>query len=331
MIKGNWLKTFLVCTSFILLLILGGCKSGEDTKEKIKIVMGDYFAHYVLTYAIENGLVSSNTIDLDITYAADFAHNTELMGGNAPVGEMSISAFAQVSKQSRPSFKAVAVFVNHEGMIQSQGVSGVFVSTDSNIENPLDLVGKKIGVTNLTNNTITVFLGLCKDLYQITEEQFSFVVKPPVILKQLLEKGEVDAIILGGDPSIELFYDDNVKLVYNIDIAFREEYGYFPFPGVWVIENSFYSEHGDIVDEIQNLLTLSLEYGEAHLEELSELYAQQYGGSADFYVTIYQDHYRIVMAPIENESMNAIMTMFRFTKDRGLIEEIPSQDMFVLN
>ncbi|MFA5451499.1 MAG: hypothetical protein WC231_05890 [Dehalococcoidales bacterium] len=143
MIKGNWLKTFLICAVFILLLVLTGCKSGEDTKERIKIVMGDYFAHYVLTYAIENGFVNSNIIDLDITYAADFAHNIELLAGNAPAGEMSISAFAKASEQLRLSFKAVAVFVNHEGMIQSQGVSGVFVSTGSSIGSPSDLVGKK--------------------------------------------------------------------------------------------------------------------------------------------------------------------------------------------
>ncbi|MDD2472028.1 MAG: ABC transporter substrate-binding protein [Dehalococcoidales bacterium] len=328
--KRNRLKMVLVCILFLLPLVVTGCKSGAGMKETVKIVMGDYFAHYVLTYAIENGFVDSGIIDLDITYAADFAHNTELLGGNAPVGEMSISAFAKASEQTRPSFKAVAVFVNHEGMEQSRGVSGVFVAENSDISTPLDLVGKKIGVTNLTNNTTTVFLGLCKDLYQITEEQFSFVVKPPVMLRELLAKGEVDAIILGGDPSIELFYDDNVELVYNIDIAFKEEYGFFPFPGVWVVESGFYSEHGDIAGEIQDLMLRSLEYGEEHLEELSELYAQEYGGSADFYVTVYRNHYRIVMAPIGNESMNAIMTMFRFAKDRGLIGEIPGQDMFVL-
>ena len=312
----------------VMLMTIGviGCSDGEKEKVEVKVAMGDYFAHYVLNYAIENDLVTSNKVDVNIRYGYSYGHNEELLEGNCPMGEMSTSVFGTLPEISNISYKAVAMFVTHAGMETEKGVSMVFSAAGSDINSPEDLAGKTIGVTNVQSNTTTVFLGMLNEDYGISEDQVSFVAKPPALLAQLLIQGDLDAIVLGGDPAIANYYNDEFKVVWNLDLAFNEKYGVYTSPSLFVVDSSYLEENRDVAEAVYNLLLESVEYGEAHLDELSQLYADEKGGDAAFYKKIYIDHYSISLTPVDGLAEDAIMTTFGFTKDRGIITELPDPD-----
>ena len=78
-----------------------------------------------------------------------------------------------------------------------------------------------------------------------------------------------------------------------------------------------------------DLLKKSRAYGEAHLVELSQKYAAEFGGTPEFYQNAYNEHYSVTFDPIQGSLQTGALAIFGFVKDRGIISQIPpAETMF---
>jgi ABC-type nitrate/sulfonate/bicarbonate transport system substrate-binding protein len=286
--------------------------------------MGPYFSHYVLTYALDNELVKPET-EIEIECTPNF--NEHMMAAGGDMGEMSTAAFAIAYEKGIP-LKATNVFVVHHGLEKGEGVAMVFTSKNSSITTPGDLVGKRVGVPGLKTTTTTIFLEMLKKEYGIGEDELELIAKAPPTLPTLLDKGDIDAALMLGDVSVKTYYSDKYKVVWNVDEAFKRNYGEYPPASLLVVSSDFLENHRDRTELTVDALRQSKSYGEAHIDEICNWYANKFGGDAEYYKNAYYNHYSIYLSPITDENKMAVMAVFEFTKARGLITEVPPEEAF---
>jgi NitT/TauT family transport system substrate-binding protein len=321
--------TFSSIMLSIILLVssAAGCNPSPATKASVNIVMAPYFGTWLCTYAITSGLITSDLVDITVDQSAKF--DDQMLAGNYPIGVMNTAAFAIATEKSSIKFKAMGVYLAHTGIEATEGVAVVYTKADSSISSPTDLIGKRVGVPGMQSGTASTFLGMLKNEYGINEDQMTIIDNGLPQLIEFLNKGDIDAALLLGDPSVQTHYNSNFKVLWNVDQAFKQKYGTYNPASFLVVQTDYLDNNRQIVEAVYDLLEKGREYGEAHLAELSEKYVAEYGGSAEFYQNAYHKHYSVTFDPIEGDLETGVMAIFNFVKDRGIISEMPAaSDIF---
>jgi ABC-type nitrate/sulfonate/bicarbonate transport system substrate-binding protein len=317
---------------FCLVLLAAGalaCKSEPATKTTIKMVMATPFNTWLCTYGIREGLVTSDKVNVEITLAADY--DTQMMAGNYPMGTLSTATFAVATQNNKLPLKALSTFIVQAGALSSQGVNFVLTLAGSKIASPADLVGKKVGVPDLTGSGTSCFLALLKKDYGINENQLSLVNNSNTILMQLLKSGEIDAALLGQNTGVQAALDATYKVIWNLDKTFIQDYGSPFVASLLVVNGDFQSQNSAAVKAAYDLLKESNVYGEQHIAELAPKYAAQYGQTADFYILVFNEHSRSSLNLIEGKTQDSLMTIFQFVEDRGVITSLPDPKVVFKN
>ncbi len=319
----KWLILLSIVLSLVLLVAAAaGCNSAPKTKAAIKIVMAPYFGSWLCTYAVTNGLVTSDKVDVTIDQSAKF--DDQMLAGNYSIGAMNTAAFAIATEKSNIAFKAVGVYLAHSGTEAANGVAIVYTRAGSRLGSPADLAGKKVGVPGLQSGTASTFLGLLKSEYGISENQMTLVDNSPAQLIEFLRKGDIDAALLLGDPSVQIYYNADFQVLWNVDQAFKQKYGTYNPASFLAVQSDYLKNNRKVVEAVYELLKKGRDYGEAHLVELSQKYAAEFGGSAEFYQNAYKNHYSVTFAPVEGKLETSVMAIFNFVKDRGIISRLPA-------
>jgi ABC-type nitrate/sulfonate/bicarbonate transport system substrate-binding protein len=301
------------------------CKSTPPTKTTINLAMANFFNSWLSTYGIREGIITSDTVDVNITLATDY--ETQILAGKFPMGAMATATFAVASETSSLKFTGVSTYIVHEGALKQEGVNVLYTRADSKIQSPADLVGKKVGVPELTSSATSVFLGMLKQSYGIREDQLTLVNKQNPLLLELLRNGDIDAAMLGGNVSVQAFVNPAFKILWNLDKDFYAKYGDYFFPSILIVENGYLAAHRDVVKSVYELIVKSNAYGEQHMSELAEKYAASdlgQGQTADFYRLVFNEHSRTKMKPIEGKTLTTLTTIFSLVKERGIITKVPN-------
>jgi NitT/TauT family transport system substrate-binding protein len=321
--NNKWLILFSILLCMVLLSsAVAGCNSAPKTKTAVKIVMAPYFGSWLCTYAITNGLVTSDKVDVTIDQSAKF--DDQMLAGNYPIGAMNTAAFAIATEKNSIAFKTMGVYIAHSGIETANGVAMVFTKAGSTLKSPADLVGKKVGVPGLQSGTTSTFLGLLKSEYGISDTQLTLVDNAPPQLIQFVLKGDLDATLLLGDPSVQTYYNTEFKVLWNVDKTFMQKYGTYNPASFIAVQADYLKNNRKTVEAVYDLLKKGREYGEAHLVELSQKYVAEFGGNAEFYQKAYRTHYSVTFDPIEGKLATSVMAIFGFVKDRGIISKLPT-------
>ncbi len=311
-----------------LVMLLSGalaCKSEPQTKPAISLALANYFNSWLTTYAIREKIITSDKVDVNIVLAADY--DTQIIAGKYPMGAMATATFAIALENEGLDFKGISTLIVHEGAQKSEGVNILFAKADSAINSPADLIGKRIGVSDLNSSATSVFLGMLKQDYGISEEQLTLVNKQSPLLLELLRQGEVDVAMMGGNVSVQAFVDPSLKIIWNLDKAFYDRYGESFFPSILIVEDGYLRDNPDIVRTVYDMLQSANAYGEEHIDELTAKYAAEYPGqSADFYKMVFNEHSRTKMTLIEGKTRDILMATFELVKERGIISVVPNPD-----
>lgn len=277
--KKIWLSLpFLLSVS--LLAASAGCSSAAATPASVKIVMAPYFGSWLCTYGITNGLVTTNAVNVTIDQSVKF--DDQMMAGNYPIGAMSSAAFAIATEKSNIGFKTMGVYIAHSGIQSLDGTAVVYTKNDSTLRSPVDLKGKKVGVPGLQSGTTSTFFGLLQSEYGVNESQMTIIDAAPPQLIELLRKGDIDATLLLGDPSVQTFYNSAFKILWNVDKTFRDKYGTYNPASFLCVQSDFLKSNPKTARAVYDLLLKGRAYGEAHLVELSQKYAAEFGGTPNF-------------------------------------------------
>lgn len=317
---------YILSVALSIIMVTTGalsCSGNSGGKSIVKLAMADYFNTWLSTYAIRENIITSDKVDVRMDLIADF--DLQMRVGNYPMGAMSTSMFAISCEQSGLKFKGLSTMVVHQGAVTQSGVNILYTKADSAINSPADLIGKKVGVPDLTSSATSVFLGMLKQEYGINEDQLVLEPRANPLLLELLRRGELDAAMLGGNISPRAYVDPSLKIVWNLDEVFYNKYGGVFFPSMLVVEEKYYNSNQDLAREVYELLVRSNAYGEQHFAELAAKYIAEYdqNQSLEFYQMIFDNHSRNQLLPIEGRTRDTLMTTFEMVQTRGIITTLP--------
>jgi len=183
------------------------------------------------------------------------------------VAELSLSSYLIARDRGFPKFTAIPVFPS-----RSFRHSGIYVNAHAGIRTPSDLRGKRIGLPEYQLTACLWIRGILKDEYGVSpadvqwfmggEEKPGRIEKvplqlPPEIklqpigpdqtLNEMLEKGEIDALIAPRAPSSFMKGSPNVKRLFEHYPETEKEYfrktGIFPIMHVVAIKDEILEAH----------------------------------------------------------------------------------------
>lgn len=183
------------------------------------------------------------------------------------VSELSLSSFLIACDRGFPKFTAIPVF-----MSRSFRHSGIYINTQSGIEKPEDLKGKRVGIPEYQLSACVWIRGILQHEYGVAPSDMNWFtggqekpgriekikldlpedvkiqpIGPEQTLNQMLESGELDALIAPRAPSSFLKGSPNVRRLFtNFEEEEKEYYkrtGIFPIMHVVAIKNDILEKH----------------------------------------------------------------------------------------
>jgi 4,5-dihydroxyphthalate decarboxylase len=203
--------------------------------------------------------------------------------------ELSLGAFLIASARGHRPFIAIPVFPSRTFRHRC-----VFVNTASDIRQPTDLRGKRVGVPEYSMTAAVWLRGLFQHEYGILPEEIhwiqageenpgrkdrvSFEMPPGVrldiiadrTLNEMIDKGEIDAMMSPRMPACFLAGSPRVRRLFpnyrQVEVDYFEKTGLFPIMHVIVIKRAIYAKDSWIAQ------TLYKAFCEAKDISLRELY-----------------------------------------------------------
>lgn len=233
-------------------------------KLHLTVACGDYDR----THALQTGAVNPEGIRL--TYVPLEAEEIFWRMGHHQefdVSEMSLSNHVTMIGRGDSPFVAIPVFPS-----RFFRHSCIFVNTDAGINNPADFKGKKVGAPEYSITAAVWIRGLLSDEYGVRARDVHWwvggqeepgrkervklslpaeikvdAIADDKTLNEMLESGELDALISARSPSCFVKGSPKVKRLFpnfkDVEIAYYKRSKIFPIMHVLVIRKEIYEKH----------------------------------------------------------------------------------------
>ncbi|PLR86235.1 4,5-dihydroxyphthalate decarboxylase [Bacillus sp. V33-4] len=183
------------------------------------------------------------------------------------VSELSLSSYLIAKDRGTHNFTAIPVFVS-----RFFRHSGIYINANSGIEKPEDLRGKRVGIPEYQLTACLWIRGILKSEYGVDSYEMNWytggeeapgrvekvAIKLPEEIKirpigakqtlnEMIESGEIDALIAPRAPSCFLNGSPNVRRLFPDYVSVEKEYykktGIFPIMHVVVIKDEILERH----------------------------------------------------------------------------------------
>jgi 4,5-dihydroxyphthalate decarboxylase len=252
-------------------------------------------SNYDRTRALQDGRVCPEGIDLNyLPLPVEETFYRQLRHQEFDVSEMSLSSYLLTLNQSEPPFVALPVFPSRYFRHQS-----IYVNTDSGIEVPADLAGKRIGTPEFQMTAGVWQRGILADDFGVPVDSPTYwtgaiegrgrpekialdlparfrvnPIGPDQNLSAMLADGELDAICsasqpscLGRAPSVRRLFED----FRPVEQDYFRRTGIFPIMHTVVVKRSLYERHPWIARSLYKAFEESLRLAHAELRQRNAL------------------------------------------------------------
>lgn len=217
---------------------------------------------YEIVRPLKDGTVAPDGVDLNVLTDMDSTtrHWRMLRGEEFDIAELSMSSYLMSADRDGP-FTALPVFLHRRfrhGFI--------FINTEAGINEPKDLIGRKIGVKTFQATAILWMRGILESEYGVPhtdvewvaelDEDVEFTPAPGLKMSKspggksvenMLAEGEVDAVLhpdlidpfLEGDPRVGRLFPDYA----GEERAYFAKTGIFPIMHVTALKKTLVEEH----------------------------------------------------------------------------------------
>jgi 4,5-dihydroxyphthalate decarboxylase len=236
-------------------------------------------AEYERVRALLSGAVRPAGLDLRIT-TLPAAEILERMarGAEFDAGEFSLADHLRLFAERRSPYVAIPVFP-HRAFRHSI----LWVRASGDLHNPVDLRGRRIGVTSYTTTALLFLRGALEDDYLIAPSDITWVrtgkerlpLDPrgvtiedvPGDLETLLETGKVDAITSFSTPAGARADPATVRYLFadvrRIEADYYRRTGIFPIMHVIAVRKNLYEAHPWIAKSLLDAFELARQRGAA--------------------------------------------------------------------
>lgn len=218
--------------------------------------------------ALTNGAVQVNGISLNwLNMPVEETFWRMMRHQEFDVSELSLSSYLIAKDRGFPNVTAIPVF-----MSRSFRHSGIYINKNSGIKEPADLIGKRVGIPEYQLTACLWIRGILQHDYNVNPEDINwftggqespgriekikldlpsdisiFPINEHQTLNEMLESGEIDALIAPRAPSCFLNGSQNVQRLFTDFVTVEKDYyqrtGIFPIMHVVAIKDKILKEH----------------------------------------------------------------------------------------
>lgn len=265
---------FYITLTVCLTVFIVGCKESTPVKEtnnKLELKLAGY--DYDRVAPIRDGKVSIEGADVNFDVSNIYAMNKSAFGPEQKFEVTEMGLIPYITRYINDGFRdytLIPVFISRTFRHRN-----IYVHTDSGIETPEDLKGKRIGTPGYGMSANTWIRGILLDEYGVKADDFQWIesdkssdgaelnsgfakyyfgedfplTKGPDGLDEskLLLSGQVDALITAITPKAYLDNDPKIRQLFpkarEVETAYFKKTGMFPIMHVIAIRNDVLEEN----------------------------------------------------------------------------------------
>ncbi|MEX1254420.1 MAG: PhnD/SsuA/transferrin family substrate-binding protein [Dehalococcoidia bacterium] len=313
----------LVCA----LALLSACKQDSESapasdgsaRTTVTLAFLDDPSRRAALYAIDNALVTSDSIDIVATYVSQSALNEALGARQYDVVETASLAVPGSVEGGADLVVLSAGRLDKDGTL-------LFVRADGAIDSVADLRGEKLGVSSLDGPPAlkTRHLLQERDGMDVQREggDLTYIEAPAQSLSGILRNGDATAAAMQDLSAYLASNDGDFRVLANVS----EEASALPNPPlldtVLVTYRDVATQKNDALVEVDRLLAESLAYFQANRERiLADTAAAEGVDSA--YLEWWWDHAELPLGDLSSTTQQQLLDTWEATKAVGDIETYP--------
>jgi len=353
--KNLFYITLTVCLAVCII----GCKESTPVKEtnnKLELKLAGY--DYDRVSAIRDGKVSIEGADINFEVSNIYAMNKNTFGPEQNFEVTEIGLIPYITRYMNDGFRdytLIPVFISRTFRHRN-----IYVHTDSGIETPEDLKGKRIGTPGYGMSANTWIRGMLLDEYGVKADDFQWIesdkssdgkvlnsgfakyyfgedfplTKGPDGLdeSELLLNGQVDALITAITPKAYLDGNPKIRQLFpktkDVEAAYFKKTGMFPIMHAIAIRNDVLEENPWLAKAVFEMYSEAKDIAYKNLETTTVV-RTSLPWTKDEYestVEIMGDNYWKYGIEDNRKELEAIM---RYVYEQGLTkEQIGFEEMF---
>jgi len=306
--------------AFVLGLVwLCGPAPSLAAKSKLSFAFVTDPTHEMYVYALRQGRVRSDTLDLELVTLAIPALLQGFLGRQYDVVETSMISIPRAIERGLQ----VSVLFTALGRLSPGPTLDIWVKRDSPVQSVDQLKGKKIAVFGLGSTALTMIrVALAKEHGFNVELQggdFQFVELPTAVIPAAMERGETDAGCLLYAQVFEAQQTGTYRSIYSATTVLQKNAGARMVLPVIVGYPDKIAKDEDAYREFNRLLAASVRYAADNSQEVAAAVAKTANVPADFLLSVLKGVANF-KAPVEDDDLKALDYFWGAAKEVGLLK-----------
>lgn len=210
--------------------------------------------------------------------------------------------------------------------------NALYTHDESDIEEPQDLAGAKIGVHSQSSASVVYSLGILENYYDVDLDTVEWVNQSPPQLFSLLEQNDLDAAVLFAD---FWWIADGMPVMQEL---FNTAEAWADWTGgreslvfqVVLVQEEWVNNNSGVDEDLLRTLQRSRDYREENLREIIERYAEE-KPDVDVDQTIKEAKALEISFDLTDQQRDQIDQFIQLANEQGVIDSTPSVDELFLD
>lgn len=216
-------------------------------------------------YGLETDVVDT-TLDLAVEHNHSPVKDQKLLCGNLDATTMSMGKYVTAKLVSHTDVVPVDPVAVAAGLTYREG-NGLFVAADAGIDDPADLVGKRIGIHD-TTLAMTYHKAVLEERFGVGPDEVTWVVDTHQGLGDRMADGDLAAVERINDWYWACREGEEFRMLYDVGQEWHAEFGYYPLVHLVSVDGSIAEEDPERVEAFVDALQQSRAYRDDNYEAI---------------------------------------------------------------
>lgn len=278
----------------------------------------------VITSVVENqGFDADHGLDLDLKEftSPPQVQNQLALSDDVPTGYMGSIIATRMHAKNKP-MKLVGPYMYYHAYVLAR--------SDSDIDGPEDLAGKKISYANEAADAWLKFAVLLAETHGITPDEYEFVQSAPPAALPLLDRGEVDAILSFEPILTKGLVEYDFDVVFSPRDAWRENED-LPLTTVdLAVTAPYYEDNPDTTSDLAATLLDAQRHLSENIDTIIEENKKTFGFESQAAVDLGKERMDQIYPTEWNQDgfVESELRMVEKANELGMIDTPPTEDIF---
>ena len=328
---GRWRGPLVAV--FVLGLLAIACGGDEEPaaltgqRTTISLALLDDPGRRAALYAIEQGIVTSDSVDVNLTYLPLSAISDAASARQYDAVE---TAAVTVAQAAAAGFEFIVLSAG----LQDLDGTFLFVRADSDVAGPGDLRGKTVAVASVggTPGLETRYLLMEGYGLDVSPEggDVTFIESPGESLPALLRDGEVDAAVVQHLGAFQLLEDGDFRVLSHVAEEVRALAGTPAMDSILVTYPEVAEQKSQLLSELNRLMAESVTYFRANREDVIQAVAAEQEVDPEFLRWWWERH-ELPLGDLSVEVLGGLQAVWEAAKALGDVEGYPDLATVVFN